>query len=222
MWVQAVRYDLFSSAVFLPYFSMLILSLPLLGLGPKSTSLSPRFCIRRPRQHNTICWKLNVFLISGFFAFSWLIVWADGINKCGWPLAGGRGWWLKGPHQIPSVSWIFHNSLHFHIYQILIWARNSLSIILLLWMMEGWDRWGEVVASYQSLGGGTGDGYYLLVCFLFVFTYAFVFWSRMSCLFFKWVEHDSCCVCFFVYYLFSLSLVPLTRSYWSMEIVSVI
>ena len=24
--------------------------------------------------------------------------------------------WLKGLHQIPSVSWIFHLSLHFHIY----------------------------------------------------------------------------------------------------------
>ena len=27
------------------------------------------------------------------------------------------------------------------------------------------------------------------------------------------IEHNSCCVCFFVYFLFSLSLVPLTRSY---------
>ena len=116
MWVQAVRFDLFSSAVFLPYFSMLILSLTLLGLGSKSTSLSPGFCVHRPRQYDTICWELN--LISGFFAFLWLIVWADGINKCGWCLAGGRGCWLKGPHQIPSVSWIFHHSLHFHIYQI--------------------------------------------------------------------------------------------------------
>ena len=114
MWVQAIRYDLFSSAVFLPYCSMLILSVSLLGLGSKSTSLSPGFCVHRPRQYDTICWELN--LISGFFAFFWLIVWADGINKCGWCLAGGRGCWLKGPHQIPSVSWIFHHSLHFHIY----------------------------------------------------------------------------------------------------------
>ena len=30
-------------------------------------------------------------LISGFFAFFWLIVWVDGINKCGWCLAGGNG-----------------------------------------------------------------------------------------------------------------------------------
>ena len=43
--------------------------------------------------------------------------------------------------------------------------------------------------------------------------------TLMSCLFFKSVEHDSCCVCFFVHYLFSLSPVPLTRSYWSIEIV---
>ena len=114
VWVQGVQDDLFSSGVFLPYFSMLILLLPLLGLGSKSTSLSPGFCVRRPRQYDTICWELN--LISGFFAFFWLIVWADGINKCGWCLARGRGCWLKGPHQIPSVSWIFHLSSNFHIY----------------------------------------------------------------------------------------------------------
>ena len=114
MWVQAVRYNLFSSVVFLPYYRMLILSLPLLGLGSKSTSLRPGFFVRRPRQYNSICWELN--LISEFFAFFWLIAWADGINKCGWCLAGGRGCWLKGLHQIPSVSWIFHHSLHLHIY----------------------------------------------------------------------------------------------------------
>ena len=55
-------------------------------------------------------------LISGFFAFFWFIAWADGINKSGWCLAGGRGCWLKGLIQIPSVSWLFHHSLHFHIY----------------------------------------------------------------------------------------------------------
>ena len=34
-----------------------------------------------------------------------------------------------------------------------------------------------------------------------------------------WLEDDGCCVCFFVFLLFSLSLVPLTRSYWRREIV---
>ena len=83
-----VRHDLFSFVVFLPYFSMLILSLPLLGMGSKSTSL-PGFCVHRSRQYDTILWELN--LISWFFTFFRLIVWADGINKCGWRLARGRG-----------------------------------------------------------------------------------------------------------------------------------
>ena len=38
-----------------PCFSLPILSLPLLGLGSKSISFSPR-----PRQYNTICWKLDL------------------------------------------------------------------------------------------------------------------------------------------------------------------
>ena len=29
-------------------------------------------------------------------------------------------------------------------------------------MMRGWDRWG-VVDSHQGVGGGTGDGFYLIV-----------------------------------------------------------
>ena len=121
MWVQAVWYDLFSSGVFLPYFSMMILSQSLLGLGSTSTSLSPGICVCRPRQYDRICWELN--LISGFFPFFCWIIWADGIDKCGWCLAGGRECWLYGPHQIPSVSWIFHHPYTstfirlFHLYQ---------------------------------------------------------------------------------------------------------
>ena len=53
--------------VFVPCFCMVILSLPFLGLGSKSTSVSPGFCVCRPRQYNAICWKLD--LISGFFVF---------------------------------------------------------------------------------------------------------------------------------------------------------
>ena len=61
---------------------MLILSLPLLGLGSKSTSLSPGFCVRRPRQYDMICWKLN--LISGVFVFSgYLFWWMESINVVG-------------------------------------------------------------------------------------------------------------------------------------------
>ena len=108
VWVQGVQYDLFSSGVFLPYFSMLILLLPHLGLGSKSTFLSPGFCVHRPRQYDKICWKLN--LISGFFLSFRLFVWEDGINKCWWCLPGGRGCWLNGQHHIPSVSLVFHLS----------------------------------------------------------------------------------------------------------------
>ena len=103
-----------------------------------------------------------------------------------------------------------------HLLDCLICIRNSVSIVLLLWMMGWWDRWG-LVDSYQSVGSGTVGGYYLIEFFIC----AFVFCCIMSCIVFKWAEHYSCCVCFFVDYLFSLSLVPLTRSYWGIEIVSV-
>ena len=73
-----------------------------------------------------------------------------------------------------------------------------------------------MVDLYQGVGGGTEGGYYLIVCFFYLFL-LFVLSCPVS--FFKSVEHDSCCVCFFVYYLFSLSPVPLTRSYWGIEIV---
>ena len=76
-----------------------------------------------------------------------------------------------------------------------------------------------MVASYQGLGGRTGGGYYLLLCFLCLFLFVLLSFGLLSCLFFKWVEHDSSCVCFFLYYSFSLSPVPLTRSYWGIEIV---
>ena len=126
-----------------------------------------------------------------------------------------QGMLTQGPTPSPKCKLNISSFLTLpHWLDCLICTRNSVSIVLLLWMMGGWDRWG-VVDSYQGVGGGTGGGYYLIVFFIC----AFVFWSLMSCLFFKWVEHDSCCVCFFVYYLFSLSLVPLTRSYWGIEIV---
>ena len=61
-----------------------------LRAGSKSTSLSFGFCVHRPKQYDMICWELN--LISGFFAFAWMIVWPDGINKFGGCLAKRRGY----------------------------------------------------------------------------------------------------------------------------------
>ena len=82
-----------------------------------------------------------------------------------------------------------------HFSDCLICTRDSVSIIFLLRMMEGWDRWG-VVASYQDLGGvDRGWVLSLSLFFRFVFIWDFVFWSLMSC------------------------LLTLTRSYWGIEIV---
>ena len=71
-----------------------------------------------------------------------------------------------------------------------------------------------MIDSYQGVGGGTGGGYYLRVCFFLLALLFFVLSCPIS--FFKSLEYDSCCVCFRVYYLFSF---PLTRSYWVIEIV---
>ena len=82
---------LYDTACFLLGVSSLFQHVDLLttSLRAESTSLSPGFCVRRPRHCDMICWDLD--LISRFFVFSWLIVWADRINNCGLCLAGGRG-----------------------------------------------------------------------------------------------------------------------------------
>ena len=54
-----------------------------------------------------------------------------------------------------------------HLLGCLICTRNSLSIVLLLSMMGGWDGWG-VVDLHQGVGGATGGGFYLVVSCLFV------------------------------------------------------
>ena len=119
-----------------------------------------------------------------------------------------QGMLTQGPAPDPKCKLNISSFLTLpHLLDCLICTRNSVSIVLLLWMMGDGIGRGDWFIS--------GGGYYLIVFFIC----AFVFWSLMSCLFFKWVKYDSCCVCFFVYYLFSLSLVPLTRSYWGIEIV---
>ena len=87
--------------VFFPGISLLFLLLTLLRLGCKSTFLSPGFCVQKPRQYNMISCEFDLF--SGFF-LSWFIVSEDGVTGCGWCLAGGKGCWLKGMHQILSVN----------------------------------------------------------------------------------------------------------------------
>ena len=55
--------------VFLPCLSMLTLSLPHLGLSSKPTSFSRGFCVPRPKQYVTICWKLDLTFRFFFFFF---------------------------------------------------------------------------------------------------------------------------------------------------------
>ena len=58
-----------------------------------------------------------------------------------------------------------------HLLDCLICTRNAMSIVLLLLMIGGWDRWG-VADLYSALGGGTGAGYHLIV---FVFVLCFLY-----------------------------------------------
>ena len=60
---------------------------------------------------------------------------------------------------------------------------------------------------------GTRGGYYLVGLFFFSPVCFCPLFFHALCPFLKWLEHDSHCACFFVFYFFSLSLVPLTRSY---------
>ena len=84
---------------------------------------------------------------------------ADGINKCGWCLAGGRECWLGGLHQIPGVSWLSHHSLHFRICSII---SLVLGVPCPLYCYSKWwsdgigGGGGGVVDLYWGVGGGTG------------------------------------------------------------------
>ena len=85
-----------------------------------------------------------------------------------------------------------------------------MSIVLLLQMIEGWD-WQGWLIYIRVWAGGQGVG--IILQFLF-FSYAFAFCClTFSVPLFRGLEDDGCCVGFLVFSLFSLSLVPLTRSY---------
>ena len=116
----------------------------------------------------------------------------------------------QGPAPDPKYKLNISQFLTFpHLLDCVICTRNSVSIVLLLWMMGGWDRWGWLI-HIRVWVRGQGVG---IISQVFSIC-TFVLWSLMLCFFFRWVEHDTCCVCFYVYYLFSFSPVPLTRSYW--------
>ena len=82
-----------------------------------------------------------------------------------------------------------------HLLDRLICTRNILSIVLLLQMMQGWERWG-VVDFCQGVSGWQRSGCHLIVLF---FASVFVFCSlTFSVPLFSRLEHDGCYICFFV------------------------
>ena len=125
-----------------------------------------------------------------------------------------QGTLTQGPAQGPKCKLNISSFLTLpHWLDCPICTRNTVSILFLF---------------YKWWGDGTGSGWLIHMTvwvgwqglgIISFFTCTFVFWCLIYCLFFNWVEHDSYCVCFFVYYLFSLSLVPWTKSYWGIEIV---
>ena len=133
MWVQAVWYNVFCAPVFLPYFSMVTLSLPLLMLGSKSTCLSPVFCARIPRQGDMNCWEFNI--ISGFFCF-----FVFGQMESVMRLVSCRSHGLLTQVPAPNLKcqcdiWSF--LMLPNLLDCLICTRSSVSIVLLLWMIGG-------------------------------------------------------------------------------------
>ena len=187
-------------------FCMFILSLPLLGLGSKSTCLSPGFCVCRPRKFKTICLKLD--LISRFFVFSWLIVCADRINDCGWCLAGGRGSRLKGPNKLYNN--IYHHFLYFHLsysFDCLICAKDIMIIALLLDTMKAWEGCVCVCVRVCVCVGGSifvrvGLEHRGFVIFCSVFEVLLIalswlagIWQLLYLFRYLLLVHEKCCVC---------------------------
>ena len=96
-----------------------------------------------------------------------------------------------------------------HLLHCLMCIRNAMSIVLLLETMKGMGYLGD---GPFLLGCGWEDrgcvsSYSFLGFFRVLLYFVFLFPSRF------WLVHGDCCVCFFVFSLFSLPLVPLTRSY---------
>ena len=74
-----------------------------------------------------------------------MIVWVDGVNGCGWCLAGGRACWVKSWHVILNVTVIYDHSLQFHIHLIVEFVPG-ISWSLCCYYCIGW--WNAKVAGW--------------------------------------------------------------------------
>ena len=128
-----------------------------------------------------------------------------------------QGMLTQGPSPDPKCKVNISSFLTLpHLSDCLIYTKNSMSIVLLLQMMWGWDRWGWMIYNRVLW---EGDRRWVLTCSFFSLVFLSFVLSCPLSLFFKLLEHDSCCFSLFVFYFFSLPLVPLNRSYWCIEIV---
>ena len=123
-----------------------------------------------------------------------------------------QGILTQGPTPDPKCKLIISPFLSLpHLLDCLICTRNAMSIILLLQLMG--DGLGGVWLIYIWVWVGN-RGWVSSYSFFSVFLYVFVFCCLMfSVPSFRLLEHDGCCVCFFVFTLFSFSLVPLSSSH---------
>ena len=123
-----------------------------------------------------------------------------------------QGMLTQGPAADPKCKLIISSFLTLpHLLDCLICTRNVVSIVLLFQMMGGWDRWVWFLYIRVWVGGEGVRVSSYSCCF---FSCAFVFCVlTFSVPLFRLLKHDGCYVCFFVFSLFSLSLVPLTRSH---------
>ena len=125
-----------------------------------------------------------------------------------------QGMLTQGPAPDPKCKLIISSFLTLpHLLDCPICTRNAMFIVLLLKMMGEWDRWGWLIY-IRVWGRRQGVGIILLLFCVCVCVCVFVFCClTFSVPLFRWLEDDGCCVYFFVFSLFSFSLVPLTRSY---------
>ena len=103
-----------------------------------------------------------------------------------------------------------------HLIDCLICTRNFMSVVLSLELMVGSAglHWGCLIY-IRVWVRQRGASYHLIVLGVFLFFLFLYFFCLISSVhLFRWLEHDGCCVCFFVFSLLSFSLVPLSRSYY--------
>ena len=123
----------------------------------------------------------------------------------------------QGPAPDPKCKLIISSFLKLpHLLDCLICWRKAMSIVLLVKIIGDGigGRWFIFIRVWVGVcmwGGGGDRVVYHLIVFVFFLCFC-IFCLTFSVPLCKWLEYDGCCVCFFVFSLISLFLVPITRS----------